>query len=241
MKARFADRVALITGGSSGIGLATVERLVDEGADVLIADLQEPIAAVPAGVDYVHLDVADADGWRTAVDDLVASKGRIDVLVQVAGTTTYPPIHEETLEGWQRVIATNQTGIFLGMKTVIPQMLQRGRGSIVNVSSHFALIAIPAMASYHASKGAVTSLSRNAAITYASAGIRVNCLHPGPTVTPLLMAGGDNVRDQVIAAVPMARVGEPSEQAAAIAFLASDDASFITGVSLAVDGGYTAA
>lgn len=237
---RFEDKVVLVTGGSSGIGLATVELLKKEGADVLVADLQEPISALPDGVEYAPLNVSDRSAWKEIVSGLIVGKGRIDSLIQVAGTSTDPVIHEETPEGWEKVIAANQTGTFVGMQTVIPHMLEAKGGSIVNVSSHFALIAIPGMASYHASKGAVTAMSRNAAVTYASAGIRVNCLHPGPTMTPLMLASSEEAREFVIKAVPLGRIAEPIEQASAIAFLASDEASYMTGHSLVVDGGYTA-
>lgn len=238
---RFQDKVALVTGGASGIGAATVERLVSEGARVVCTDIQEPLGSLPEGVEFSRHDVTSESEWSAVVEKLVAQWGRIDVLVQSAGTSTVPVLHEETLEGFNKTIGVNLTGTFLGMRQVLPHMLERGVGSIVNVSSHFALIAAPVGAAYHASKGGVTSLTRHAAITYAESGVRINAHHPGPTLTPLVTVFGQEAVDATVSHVPMRRIAEPREQAAAIAFLASDDASYMTGFMQVTDGGYTAA
>lgn len=238
---RFADKVAIVTGGSSGIGRATVDRLHAEGAKVIAVDVQDPVGEPFAeGIELERMDITDEQGWDRLVSSAIERHGHIDTLICVAGTTNDEPLLEESLEGWQRVVDVNQTAIFLAMRAVVPKMIENGGGSIVNVASHFASIAVPLMVSYHASKGAVLSLSRNVAVTYAQQGIRVNTVQPGPTETPLLRKSGDEVVDAVVASVPLQRLADPSELAAAITFLASDEASYIAGTTLLVDGGYTA-
>jgi NAD(P)-dependent dehydrogenase (short-subunit alcohol dehydrogenase family) len=152
----------------------------------------------------------------------------------------YQPLVEETLEGWRYVLDVNLTSVFLGMRAVIPRMAARGGGAIVNVSSTWGLVAAESAAAYHASKGGVTLLTKNAAVTYAAQHIRVNSIHPGPVATPMLEGMTDADLAAELAKQPLGRVAEPHEIAAAAVFLASDESSFMTGAAVPVDGGYTA-
>ena len=174
------------------------------------------------------------------VCDVVQRHGRVDVLVNNAGIIAYEALDELELADWHQVIAVNQTGVFLGMKAVVPSMLANGAGSIVNVSSIWGNAAVAGAHAYHATKGAVRNMSKNAAITYAERGIRVNSLHPGFIATPLTDAQDAAVNEWVVGQTPMRRAGRPEEIAAAALFLASDESSFVTGSELVVDGGYLA-
>lgn len=233
-------KVCIVTGGGRGIGLATANLLAEEGATVVVADLEA--AAEPLGdrMSFAHLDVTDADGWQRLVDDVVETHGRIDVLFNNAGIIAYEPIEELDLESWERVIGVNQTGVFLGMRAVAPVMRSQGGGSIVNVSSIWGNVAVAGAHAYHATKGAVRNMSKNAALTYATEGIRVNSLHPGIINTPLVQAQDPTINEAVIGATPMGRMAEPHEIAYGVLFLASDESSFMTGAELVIDGGYTA-
>lgn len=251
---RFHGQVAIVTGGARGIGAATSARLAREGAAVLVTDvldaegeaLAAEIRKTERHAQYQHLDVTSEDEWRRVVDR-AATMGRVTVLVNNAGIATLADLEHETREGWERVIATNQTSLWLGMKAVAAE-LRKNRGSIVNVSSIYgASGGTGASIAYHAAKGAVRLMTKNAAIHWAKDGIRVNSIHPGfvdtPMVSPFTKADtpeGKAMRDYITATTPMGRLGRPDEIAAAIAFLASDDASYITGAELYVDGGFTA-
>ncbi len=256
-KLRLAGSAAIVTGGARGIGAATVERLVGEGASVLVADVLdgegEALATklrmgLDARVVFEHLDVADERQWQRVVDRAVGTFGKLTTLVNNAGIARMEDVESETLEGYQRVVAVNQTGMWLGMKTAIPRMRDAGGGSVVNVSSICGAGGTSGAAiAYHASKGAVRLMTKNAAIHYAKERVRVNSVHPGFIETPMIapFVAGDSkeaheMREYIERCTPMGRMGKPEEIAAAIAFLASDDSSYVTGSELYVDGGWTA-
>lgn len=239
---RFADRIALVTGGYRGMGGESARALAREGAIVIAADIiaGSPPDAEP-GVIYRHLDVTSPEQWSDVVAAVIADHGRIDILVNAAGVTQErSEPHSTDLEEWERVIAVNQTGVMLGMKTVSAAMLGKADVSIVNISSIWGLVAGSGQLAYHASKGAVTLMTLNAAITYADRGIRVNAVLPGLIDTEMVRDQDPAMRAETIANTPMKRIGMPGEVARAILFLASDEASYITGALLPVDGGYTA-
>jgi NAD(P)-dependent dehydrogenase (short-subunit alcohol dehydrogenase family) len=247
---RLEGRVAVVTGAASGIGRATADRLADEGAVVVITDLQdaagEEAAAAICGrggsAAFVHHDVTSEEGWQALVQRVLADHGRLDVLVNNAGMGDLAAIEETTLADYERTIAVDQTGVFLGMKTCAEALKASGHGSVVNISSIFGTSGgFGTSPAYHAAKGAVRTLTKNVALHWATEGVRVNSIHPGFIRTPILdQAKGTEVWDAMTAMTPMGRLGEPEEIAAAVAYLASDDASFVTGLELYVDGGYIA-
>ena len=247
---RLEGRVALVTGAASGIGRATAKRLAAEGAIVAVTDVQdgpgeEAVAEIrEAGGNafFLHQDVADEDSWRETVERVLAEHGRFDILVNNAGMGDLAPIEETTLEDYERTIAIDQTGVFLGMKTCAEALKSSGHGSVINISSIFGTSGgFGTSPAYHAAKGAVRTLTKNIALHWATEGVRVNSVHPGFIRTPILdQSRGTEIWDAMIASTPMGRLGEPEEIAAAVAYLASDDASFVTGCELYVDGGYLA-
>jgi NAD(P)-dependent dehydrogenase (short-subunit alcohol dehydrogenase family) len=236
-------KVALVTGSGRGIGRAIVESFAQEGATVIATgrggdhDFDTDLGG---RIEYHQLEVSDPDDWEHVVAEVIGRHDRIDVLVNNAGIIAYEALDELKLDDWTRVVAVNQTGVFLGMRAVIPPMLASGAGSIINISSIWGNAAVAGAHAYHATKGAVRNMSKNAAITYAERGIRVNSLHPGFIATPLTDAQDTAVNEWVIGQTPMKRAGRPEEIAAAAVFLASDAASFVTGSELVVDGGYLA-
>lgn len=243
-------KVAIVTGAARGIGSATAEALAAAGATVILTDvLDDEGPAVAARLlaeghraTYEHLDVSDEAGWAALVARVQAVQGRLDVLVNNAGIGTLADVETETAEGWSRTIAVDQTSVWLGMRAAVPAMRASGGGSIVNVSSIFGAVGgFGGSVAYHAAKGAVRLMSKNAAIRYATEGIRVNSVHPGFIETPML-AGieGTPMQTAILEATPMGRLGQPEEVAAVIRFLASDEASYVTGAEFFVDGGWTA-
>ncbi|WP_298591520.1 SDR family NAD(P)-dependent oxidoreductase [uncultured Kocuria sp.] len=237
---RFTGKVAIVTGAASGIGYATAIRLAAEGAAVYGADIVQPQADNAGGIQWRDLDVADERGWKSLVEEILQAHTRIDVLVNNAGLVgSYDSITDIDLADWHRIIGVNQTGVFLGMRTVAPSMLHQGRGAIVNVSSIWGLVGAPGVAAYQASKGAVTLMTKNASATWATQGIRVNSVHPGLITTPLTDSQDQAISAELVAKTPMGRAGRADEVADAIAYLASDGASYITGAQLVVDGGFT--
>jgi NAD(P)-dependent dehydrogenase (short-subunit alcohol dehydrogenase family) len=245
---RLAGKIAIVTGAARGIGAAIATRFVEEGAAVLIVDrLAEEGAATAQSIraaghrcEFIAADVTDEAAWEAITASCEKAHGPANVLVNNAGVNRYEPLIEETLEGWHEVIAANLTSVFLGMRAAIPGMIAAGGGSIINISSTWGLVAAESAAAYHASKGGVTLLTKNAAVTYAAQGIRANSIHPGPVNTAML--GGMTEADVAVelAKQPMGRVADPDEIATAAVYLASDEASFVTGAAFPVDGGYTA-
>jgi NAD(P)-dependent dehydrogenase (short-subunit alcohol dehydrogenase family) len=237
---RLKGKVALVTGASRGIGLGIVELFAEEGAVVIAGSTSNPAGVYPAGVEGVVLDVAKEEDWKRVVGDILSKHGRIDVLVNNAGIIAYSPLHELTMEDWLRVVQVNQTGVFLGMRAVVPAMQKQKAGSIINVSSIWGNAAVPGAHAYHATKGAVRNMTKNGAITYVADNVRVNSLHPGFIDTPLTRAQAPEVNAFVVAATPMKRAGTAREIANGALFLASDESSFMTGAELVIDGGYLA-
>lgn len=237
---RLEGKVALVTGASRGIGLGIVERFAGEGAVVYAGSTSNPAGVYPSGVHGVKLDVASEADWKSVVERIVAEQGRIDVLVNNAGIIVYDPVHTLTLADWNKVVAVNQTGVFLGMREVIPHMQKQKSGSIINVSSIWGNAAVAGAHVYHATKGAVGIMSKNAAMIYVGDGIRVNSLHPGFIDTPLTQSQDPDMNAFVVASTPMKRAGTTREIANGALFLASDESSFMTGAELVIDGGYLA-
>ncbi|MFE2751827.1 3-oxoacyl-ACP reductase [Actinosynnema sp. NPDC059335] len=250
MVVRLEGRVAVVTGGGSGIGLASVRRLASEGAKVVVADVDAETgkaAADEVGGLFVQVDVTDEEQvsalYRTAVD----TYGSLDVAFNNAGIS--PPDDDSILttgiEAWDRVQKVNLTSVYLCCKHAIPHMLERGRGSVINTASFVATMgAATSQISYTASKGGVLAMSRELGVQFARQGVRVNALSPGPVNTPLLrelFAKDPERAARRLVHVPLGRFAEPEEIAAAVAFLASDDSSFITASNFLVDGGIAGA
>lgn len=239
---RLQGKICVVTGAGRGIGRSIAEVFAKEGATVVATSRRDDDAFGPldGSLEYHQLDVADQEAWEAVVADTVARHGRIDVLVNNAGIIKYESLHDLDVDDWHEVVAVNQTGTWLGMRTVVPHMLAGGSGSIINVSSIWGNAAVAGAHAYHATKGAVRNMSKNAAITYAKDGVRVNSLHPGFVATPLTDAQDPNVNEYVVSQTPMGRAGTPEEIAYAAVYLASDESSFMTGSELVVDGGYLA-
>ncbi|MEU6605852.1 SDR family oxidoreductase [Streptomyces shenzhenensis] len=236
---RLSGKVTLVTGGSRGIGRGIVEAFVREGAVVVSADLSGATPPVE-GAEEVRLDVTDEDGWAAVVAEVERRHGRLDVLVNNAGLISYEPIHTLTLAEWERVVRVDQTGVFLGMRAAIPALRRAGGGSLINISSAWGVVGGVGTHAYHASKGAVRSMTRNAAITYATENIRANAVIPGWIATPLTEAQPAELNAAVLAGTPMRRGGTPAEIAHGCVYLASDESSYVTGTDLVIDGGLLA-
>jgi NAD(P)-dependent dehydrogenase (short-subunit alcohol dehydrogenase family) len=247
---RLAGRVAVITGAGSGIGLATARRFAAEGARVVCVDVNVEAgkaAADEVGGELVACDVADEAQVRELFDGVAARHGRIDIAFNNAGIA--PPDDDSILEtglaAWERVLRVNTTSVYLCCRYVIPHMRRAGKGSIINTASFVALMgAATSQIAYTASKGGVLAMSRELGVQFAREGIRVNALCPGPVATPLLLelfAKDPERAARRLVHIPMGRFADPAEIAAAVAFLASDDASFITASQFVVDGGITGA
>lgn len=245
---RLEGKVALISGGARGIGAAMSTRFAAEGAHVCIGDIEDAagialadtIQATGQDARFVRLDVIDSAAWQAAVDALVADFGGVDILVNNAGIYDRRPLEEISAESWDRVMGVNAKGPFLGAKAVIPAMRMKGGGSIVNISSTAGIRGSVA-SHYGASKGAVRLLTKSIAGTYAKDAIRCNSVHPGPVETEMGYAAvPEAVRAERFGRIPLGRFAAPSEIANAVLFLASDEASFMTGSEMVVDGGSTA-
>jgi meso-butanediol dehydrogenase/(S,S)-butanediol dehydrogenase/diacetyl reductase len=243
---RFAGRVAIVTGGASGIGAATAAALAREGAWVVVADVDRergPEIAKEVGGTFEWIDVGDHGQVTRLVADTVRSAGRLDVLVTSAFATAIGAIESLGDAEWDRTIAVTLSAVFTGLRAAIPLMRGHGGGAIVNVASVSGLAGDRGLAAYNAAKAGVVNLTRAAALELARSGIRVNAVCPGLIDTPALRRGLVRMPERepaVRGAVPIGRFGEPDEVARAIVFLASDDASYITGATLVVDGGLTA-
>ena len=248
MAGRLDGKVALVSGGASGIGAAHVRVFAAEGAKVIAGDLQEDKGrAVVEAVNkngaeavFVGLDVARQEDWSRAVEEAVSRFGKLTTLINNAGIYWPRGTEEETLEGWNTMIAVNQTGVWLGMKAAVAAMREAGGGAIVNISSLYGLIGSPGSISYHATKGAVRLMTKSAALEYVKQGIRVNSIHPGQIDTPILSGLTPEQNEQIKAATPMGRLGRPEEIAYGSLYLCSDEAAYTTGAELVIDGGWFA-
>lgn len=247
---RLQDRVAVITGAGSGIGLATARRFAAEGAKVVCADVDAEAGgkvAEEVGGEFVACDVSDEEQVRALFDGTAARHGRVDIAFNNAGIS--PPDDDSILvtgiDAWEKVLRVNTTSVFFCCKYAIPHMQRQGKGSIINTASFVALLgAATSQIAYTASKGGVLAMTRELGVQFAREGIRINALCPGPVATPLLMelfAKDPERAARRLVHVPMGRFAEPEEIAAAVAFLASDDASFMTASQFVVDGGITGA
>ena len=247
---RLEGRVAVVTGGASGIGLASVRRLADEGAHIVIGDLDpasgEAAASEVGGV-FIRTDVTNADDVAAMFKTAKDTYGSIDIAFNNAGIS--PPdddsILDTGIDAWRRVQEVNLTSVYLCCKEVLPYMLEQGKGSIINTASFVAtMAAATSQISYTASKGGVLAMTRELGVQFARQGVRVNALSPGPVNTPLLIelfAKDPERAARRLVHIPMGRFGEPSELAAAVAFLASDDSSFLTASNFLIDGGISGA
>jgi NAD(P)-dependent dehydrogenase (short-subunit alcohol dehydrogenase family) len=247
-------RVVAITGGATGIGFATAERCAAAGARLAIIDLSPERGAAAVQIlrergctaNFYRADVTDEEQITQALNEVEQSLGLVTGLVNNAGIAGFGSVHEAKLSDWNRIMAVNVTGTFLASKAVIPGMLTRGYGSIVNFGSVAGMVGIPTMAAYCAAKGAVVNLTRQMAADYSGKGIRINAVCPGTVASTDMghqLLGSDSspeMQARRLAKYPIGRFGEPGDIAAAVLFLLSDEAAFVTGSAFTVDGGMTA-
>src|SRR5262245_41072187 len=248
---RLKGKSALISGGARGMGAVEARLFAKEGAKVIIGDVLEDegrkveaeINAMNAEALFVRLDVTSETDWQKAVEAAVNRFGRLDILVNNAGISGRGRVEATAVEEWDRVMAVNAKGVFLGTKVAIPAMRRTGGGSIINISSQLGLVGTDhSSPQYQASKGAVRLLTKATAIQYAPEGIRANSVHPGPIVTPMTerRRADPAVRQLMISRIPLGRYGEPDEVAYGVLYLASDESAYVTGSELVIDGGWTA-
>jgi NAD(P)-dependent dehydrogenase (short-subunit alcohol dehydrogenase family) len=249
MAGRLDGKVALISGGARGQGASHGELFAEEGACVVLGDVLDELGERQAEAIqgrgfralYRHLDVTHERDWIEAVAVAEQEFGRLDILVNNAGVVgTTAGVVDESLEGWERTVAVNQTGVFLGMKHAIPAMRRVGGGSIVNTSSIWGVAGTEEYVGYQATKGAVVLLTKSAALTYVGDNVRVNAVCPGLVMTPMLDDEPEESIAAVVAATPMKRGASPREISYGVLFLASDEASYVTGTELVIDGGFLA-
>lgn len=264
---RLEGRVALVSGGLRGIGLATVERYVAEGASVVLTDLdaqdseaaQQVLSRLGNSASYVRADVTQESEWESAVAHVKDRHGRLHILVNNAGTDLTGPVESLAMNDWRRIMSINVDGVFLGTKHAVPLMAESGKdvkggSSIINISSIMGLVGMSEVSAYNATKGAVRLFTKGIAAEFASKQmpIRANSIHPGFVFTPLLNAGfqrwvdsgaaekAEDLVAMVAGNTPVGRLAQPEEIAGAAYFLASEDSSYVTGTEIVVDGGYTA-
>jgi 3alpha(or 20beta)-hydroxysteroid dehydrogenase len=249
MADRLAGKVALISGAAQGMGASHATVFVEEGASVVIGDLRDDHGKaladeLGARAAFCHLDVTDEESWTDAVAFTERTFGGLDVVVNNAGIVRSRPIESTLLADFRSVIDVNLIGVFLGMKTAVPAMKRRGRGSIVNIASIDGFVALPNVASYNASKFGVRGLTKTGAIELGGAGIRVNSICPGaidtPMTAPRTTAAGTVDPKDILANVPLGRVGTTREVSLLAVYLASDESSFCTGADFVIDGGWIA-
>ena len=248
---RLDSKVVLISGGARGQGAAEAKMMTREGAKVVFGDIldddgkkvEAEIRELGREATYVHLDVTSEGDWQAAVDTAISGYGKLDVLVNNAGILIRKSLEDTTEEEWDRTMAINAKGVFLGTKHAIPAMRRAGGGSIINISSTAGLVgSLYGSASYIATKGAVRLFTKSTAIQYARDNIRCNSVHPGPIDTPMIqdtLANPVQVEERM-SRLPMGRVGTVDEIAYGVLYLASDESSFVTGSELVIDGGTTA-
>ena len=246
---RLEGKVALISGGARGQGAVEAKLFAQEGAKVVFGDIRDQegqqveaeIRELGGEATYTHLDVTREADWRSAVDTSVDRYGKLDILVNNAGIAIWKGVEDTSEEDWDRVMAVNAKGVFLGTKHAIPAMRRAGGGSIVNISSTAGLRGSPGLAAYTASKGAVRLFTKSTAIQYAGDNIRCNSVHPGGVDTPMVQeAPDDPARQDARLRTPMGRRAAPEEIAYGVLYLASDESSFVTGSELVIDGGRSA-
>lgn len=247
---RLKDKIVLLSGATGGLGRATAERLAEEGARLVLTDLDEQACKalasdLPGAGRHLtaQLDVAVEGQWVEVAETVEREIGRLDGLVNNAAIGSLATVEDETVDNWERVMSIGSTGVWLGMKHLGPIIASSGGGSIVNVSSILGTVGgLGNSAAYHAAKGAVRTLTKNAALHWATAGVRVNSLHPGFIGTAQLLERyeGTPRHEAMVANTPMGRLGRGEEIAAVVAFLVSDDSTFMTGSEVYADGGYTA-
>ena len=242
---RLDGKVAFITGGARGQGLEAAQLFASEGARVVLGDLldaegKEAADSIGENAHFVHLDVTNEEDWRVALDETVQRFGDVSVLLNMAGILKFGKIADQPLAEYMSVINVNQVGVFLGMRAVFESMKRAGGGSIINVSSVEGLRGSVGLAAYTASKFAVRGMTKVAAGEFGKHAIRVNSIHPGVIDTPMVASDDTTITDRIVRATPLRRVGEPVEIARVALFLASDEASYMTGAHVPVDGGVTA-
>ena len=248
---RLAGKVALISGAARGLGASAARLFAREGARVALGDVLEPegraveaeIRAAGGDAMFVGLDVTDEGDWDRAVARTIERYGKLDVLVNNAGVGAQGRIEDTTVKDWDLVMDVNAKGVFLGTRAAIPAMRRAGGGSIVNISSQLGLVGTDnSSPQYQASKGAVRLLTKATAIQYARERIRANSVHPGPIVTPMTerRRADPEIYRTMLSRIPLGRFGEPDEVAYGVLYLASDEASYVTGSELVIDGGTTA-
>lgn len=241
----FNEKVAVITGGASGIGLATAKKLLGEGSNVVLVDWNQDVSDIAKSLSNncigIRCDVSSDTDVQKCVNEVIEKFGHIDYLVANAGIGGGPnKAHEVSVDEWNKVIGVNQTGIFLMNKYVIGEMLKTGGGAIVNTSSMYGLVGTTMSFTYSASKGAINQMTRSLALTYARDNIRVNAIAPGYVDTPILASVPKEMKDAMANQLPVGRLGEDTEIANLICYLLSDNATFITGAIVPIDGGFTA-
>lgn len=241
----FNEKVAIITGGASGIGLATAKKLLGEGANVVLVDWNQDVSDIAKNLGKncigIRCDVSCDTNVQETISKIMEKFGHIDYLVANAGIGGGPnKAHEVSIDEWNKVIGVNQTGIFLMNKYVISEMLKNGKGAIVNTSSMYGLVGTTMSFAYSASKGAINQMTRSLALTYARNNIKVNAIAPGYVDTPILAMVPDEAKNAMANQLPIGRLGKDVEIASLICYLLSDEASFITGAIISIDGGFTA-